>query len=539
MEKRLLTLIITIAMVVGLSAQTALLLHYDFADVNDNVVRDLSPSHFDGRLKGSAQAVSEQGSSFVSLGYNGGYVDMGAEVGKRLKTLRDFTVAVRYRVDDKASLEGNGYFLWAFSTLEQNTQSEGRYHAYKLNVQRAENSVGGWSRETTLEIGNPSQKGEWQHVVYTQRGTEGRLFLNGRLEAFNNDMFRMSRTFPREAPTFNWIGRAPFRGDAFLAGTSISDIRLYDGALSENEVKDLSLTLAGEQLSRHDFLFTGEAKSRKIYKLEDGRVMWTYDNPAGKGEISDAILLDDGHIMLADQFGAAELDADGRELWRIAAPEGTEIHTLQPIGTRYVLYILQDIPVAKVIVRRLSDMKIVREFDVPVDPQKKMHFQFRCARLTKAGTLLIAHMGDGGISEYDSKGRLLNKWDVPAPWGVAELENGDILCTTGRSVRQFNRQGQTTWECDLSRFGVTIPQKAYRLPNGNTVVSNWFSEWDNVAISDFDELDPPVQLVEVTPEGKEAWRMASWRNPNLGPATTFQPLDAPMRRSSCRFGKFK
>ena len=134
MEKRLLTLIITIAMVVGLSAQTALLLHYDFADVNDNVVRDLSPSHFDGRLKGSAQAVSEQGSSFVSLGYNGGYVDMGAEVGKRLKTLRDFTVAVRYRVDDKASLEGNGYFLWAFSTLEQNTQSEGRYHAYKLNV---------------------------------------------------------------------------------------------------------------------------------------------------------------------------------------------------------------------------------------------------------------------------------------------------------------------------------------------------------------------------------------------------------------------
>ena len=520
-------------------AQPAPLLHYDFRAVGGQVVKDLSASHFDGTLKGSAKVVSAAGETFVDLGTEGGYIDLGEGIGAVIKGLRDFSIAVRYRVDAAASLEGNGYFLWAFSTLEQNTQDQGRYHAYKLNVQQAENSVGGWSHESVLRIGNAAQKGQWQHAVYTQRGGEGRLYLNGLLVAFNNNMYSMHRTFANETPRYNWIGRAPFRGDAFLAATCVSDVRIYGAELSANEVKSLGLQLSAENLSRHDFLFTGESKNRRMYKIQDGQVIWKYDNPNGRGEISDAILMDDGHILIADQFGAAELNADGSERWRIQAPEGTEIHTLQPIGQRYVLYIVQDIPVAKAIVRRIKDMKIVRQFDVPVDPAKKMHFQFRCARLTKAGTLLIAHMGDGGISEYDCKGRLLHHWDVPAPWGVSELPNGEILCVTGHSVRQFKRDGTTTWQVDLRPFGITIPQKAYRLPNGNTVVSNWFNEWDNNATAGFDQLKPPVQLVEITPDGKDAWHMASWRNPNLGPATTFQPLDAPVRRASCRFGNFK
>lgn len=537
--KKLTLIIIACGYAMSCLAQPSLLLHYDFKDGAGTVVKDLSGSHFDGSLKGSATFGREPGEHFVNLGYERGYVDMGADIGKQLKLARDFSVAVRYRVDEQASLNGNGYFLWAFSTLEQNTQDKGRYHAYKLNVQRAENSVGGWNSESIMDINAPSKKGEWQHAVYTQRGSEGRLYLNGRLVAFNNDMFPMYRTFPAEAPQFNWLGRAPFQGDAFLAGTCISDVRVYAGALSESEVKNLVLQLSGENLSHHDYLFSGESKNRRIYKIADGQVTWHYDNPKGRGEISDVILMDDGHLLIADQFGAAELDADGNELWRIPAPEGTEIHTLQPIGRQYVLYLLQDIPNAKVIVRRIKDMKVMTQFNVPVDPSRKMHFQFRCARLTKTGTLLIAHMGDGGISEYDSRGRLLHKWDIPAPWGVCELENGEILCTTGRSVRQFDRSGNTTWELDLTPFGITIPQKAYRLPNGNTVISNWFNEWDQAGVANFDPLNPPVQLVEVTPQGKEVWRMASWRAPNLGPATTFQPLNAPVRRAACIFGKFK
>ena len=234
-------LILTIATLMGAQCfSQKLILHYDFKKAENGLVTDRTKSHYDGSLMGSAKIESAQDGNCADLGYGNGYIDMGSNIGKKLQSIDEFTVAVKYKVDEKASLQGNGYFLWAFSTLEQNTQHEGRYHAYKLNVQRGENSIGGWANETILEIGKQSEKGKWLHVVYTQKGSVGTLYLNGQQVDANNDMFTLDRTFPDEAPAFNWIGRAPFKGDAFLAGTKIADVRVYDGALTAKQVKKLS-----------------------------------------------------------------------------------------------------------------------------------------------------------------------------------------------------------------------------------------------------------------------------------------------------------
>ena len=234
-------LILTIATLMGTQCfSQKLILHYDFKKAENGLVTDRTKSHYDGSLMGSAKIESAQDGNCADLGYGNGYIDMGSNIGKKLQSIDEFTVAVKYKVDEKASLQGNGYFLWAFSTLEQNTQHEGRYHAYKLNVQRGENSIGGWANETIIEIGKQSEKGKWLHVVYTQKGSVGTLYLNGQQVDANNDMFTLDRTFPDEAPAFNWIGRAPFKGDAFLAGTKIADVRVYDGALTAKQVKKLS-----------------------------------------------------------------------------------------------------------------------------------------------------------------------------------------------------------------------------------------------------------------------------------------------------------
>lgn len=237
-------LILTIATLMGAQCfSQKLILHYDFKKAENGLVTDRTKSHYNGSLMGSAKIESAQDGNCADLGYGNGYIDMGSNIGKKLQSIDEFTVAVKYKVDEKASLQGNGYFLWAFSTLEQNTQHEGRYHAYKLNVQRGENSIGGWANETILEIGKQSEKGKWLHVVYTQKGSVGTLYLNGQQVDANNDMFTLDRTFPDEAPAFNWIGRAPFKGDAFLAGTKIADVRVYDGALTAKQVKKLSKKL--------------------------------------------------------------------------------------------------------------------------------------------------------------------------------------------------------------------------------------------------------------------------------------------------------
>lgn len=517
-------------------AQENLILHYDFKGDQGTVVRDKSASQFDGTLKGSASV--ENGT--VYLGNEDGYIDMGEAIGKKLQQLRQFTIAVRYKVDSEASLKGQGYFLWAFSTLELNTQTEGRYHAYKLNVQRAENSVGGWKNETLMDLGKPSAKGEWQYVVYTQNDDEGRLFLNGRLVAFLNGMFTMAKTFPKEAPVYNWMGRAPFKGDSYLKGTRISDVRMYDTALTEKEVRDLYNDVQQGDLSRYDFMYTGQSKNRRIFKVKDGNIVWRYDNAKGLGEISDAVLMDDGHILIADQYGIAEIGVNGEELWRSNVPEGTEVHTIQPIGNKYVVYVLNAKP-AKVVVKNIAKQKTVHEFELPYDPKGSVHGQFRNARLTSKGTLLVSNMAMGFVAEYNVKGKELHRWELFGPWSATELENGNILMVGRKGpVKEVTREGTVVWETNTTKFGLDNPQKAYRLPNGNMVITNWFNEWNKADVANFNPSRAPLQMIELTPDEQVVWEVSSWKGDrNLGPATTFQLLDKPVVRKACRFGKYK
>lgn len=222
------------------TASAQLVLHYDFSRSKATKVRDLSGHQNHGTLHGSATIERIGKQRVVNLGNNEGYIDMGAAIGRTLQQSEAFTVAVRYLVSEEASLKGNGYFLWAFSTLQLNTKTEGRYHAYKLNIQRSENSIGGWTRETLMDVGKPSDKGVWQYAVYTQDGTVGRLYVNGQLVAQNDEMFSMQTTFPDDAPAYNWIGRAPFMGDAYLAGTLVDQVRVYTEALTAEQVAQLS-----------------------------------------------------------------------------------------------------------------------------------------------------------------------------------------------------------------------------------------------------------------------------------------------------------
>jgi hypothetical protein len=61
-----------------------------------------------------------------------------------------------------------------------------------------------------------------------------------------------------------------------------------------------------------------------------------------------------------------------------------------------------------------------------------------------------------------------------------------------------------------------------RLPNGNTIINNWFNEWGDT----LDLGNAPVQAIEVTPEKKVVWALRAWTPPaDLGPSTTIQILD--------------
>ena len=59
---------------------------------------------------------------------------------------------------------------------------------------------------------------------------------------------------------------------------------------------------------------------------------------------------------------------------------------------------------------KIPECNIVNEFELPA--ADGIHGQFRNARLTSAGTLLVANMGLGFVSEYNADGKEINRWQL-------------------------------------------------------------------------------------------------------------------------------
>lgn len=289
-------------------------------------------------------------------------------------------------------------------------------------------------------------------------------------------------------------------------------------------------------LAKHDFFYAGQSKQRRMFIVKNGQVVWAYQDQLKRGEISDAILMSDGHILVAHQYGVAEIAQDGSTMWQYAAPKGTEIHTIQPIGKKHVVFVQNGKP-AKAVVMEIPTCRIVREFELPISEKGSVHGQFRNARLSSRGTLLVANMALGCIHEFTCDGKEVDRWDGFLPWSVQEMPKTGNLLITGRKgkIQEINRQGETVWELNTTDYGVTQPQKTIRLSNGNHLINNWYNEWNKEPM---DTLHVPVQAIEIDKDGNLVWQLRAWKNPDLGPSTTIQLLNETVNRERLFFGEF-
>jgi outer membrane protein assembly factor BamB len=294
-------------------------------------------------------------------------------------------------------------------------------------------------------------------------------------------------------------------------------------------------TLPGQGLAQHDFLYAGEGKDQRMYIVRKGTIVWSYANPGAKGEISDAVLMSNGNILFAHQFGVTMISPEKKIVWNYDAPDGAEIHTAQPIGKEKVLFIQNGNPALLRVVNTVTG-KTLTEFNLPVGNPQKVHPQFRHARITDSGTVLVAHLDMQKVAEYDVQGREVWSYSIDGPWSAVRLKNGNTLIATSKKlIREVDSQGATVWELkpeDLPDYKISNFQIATRLATGNTLLNNWA----NIKPAD-DKANGPVQAVEVTADKKIVWALRSWVDPNdLGPATTIQILDQPSALEKVHFG---
>jgi hypothetical protein len=296
--------------------------------------------------------------------------------------------------------------------------------------------------------------------------------------------------------------------------------------------------LPGTGLAQHDFFYAGESHQRRMFLVRQGKIVWSYDDLAGKGEISDVVMLSNGNILFAHQFGVTLITPEKKVLWNYEPPAGHEVHTAVPIGTEHVLYIQNGDPALLRVVNIVTGAT-EKEIMLATKQPVSVHAQFRHARLTDKGTVLVAHMDLNKVVEYDVDGKEL--WSFPAPgaWGVSPLANGNVLITDRMGVREVTRRGDSVWSwspADAVGYKFSSLQQAWRLPNGNTVIGNWVNEWSKNA-PPFGET---VQAIEVTPAKEVVWALREWTAPtNLGPATTIQILDEASKPEDVRFGDIR
>jgi hypothetical protein len=223
--------------------------------------------------------------------------------------------------------------------------------------------------------------------------------------------------------------------------------------------------------------------------------------------------------------GAGMVGPDQKLVWNYDAPAGTEIHSIQSIGKDRVLIMRNGNPAQAMIFNTASNT-VEKEIPIPTTVTGT-HGQFRHIRMTPTGTILVGHMSEGKVVEYDQTGREV--WSVRAksPWSAIRLKNGNTMITGdgAKYVREVNPAGATVWEftaADAPGIKLGNLQTANRLANGNTVICNWIAGDNNQA-----HWPGTVQVLEVNPAKEVVWALSEWKDPDLGPATSIHLLDEP------------
>lgn len=262
-------------------------------------------------------------------------------------------------------------------------------------------------------------------------------------------------------------------------------------------------------------LYIGEG-CNKMFLVSGGKVVWTYST--GKGwEYDDIWMLSNGNILFSRMGWAAEVTPQKKIVWRIDAPQGTEIHSVQPLGLDRVLVMQNGTPPRLMVVNKRT--KAV-EVDHAMPPAGGVHAQFRRVRMTAEGTYLVPFLQMDKVVEYDRNFAEIWSYAIKSPWAAIRLHNGNTLITDEKDMltREVNARGETVWEFNIKTdlppgLGFSACQTCVRLANGNTI----FCSRGNGGTS--------PQLVEVTPDKKVVWALNDWRE--LGPATAIQVLSEP------------
>jgi hypothetical protein len=266
----------------------------------------------------------------------------------------------------------------------------------------------------------------------------------------------------------------------------------------------------------HRFACADYSQGKACVVAADGKIEWEY--PAK--DCNDVWVLPNGNLLFNTGHGVKEVTRDKQVVFDYQS--SSEIYACQRLANGNTF-------IGECNAGRLLDVdpsgKIVKEIKLLPAGKDGGHLYMRNARRLANDHYLVAHYGEQVVREYDSQGKVVREIAAAGgPHSVIRLASGNTLIACGdfpggRRVCEVDAAGTTVWEIkdgDLAGIALHFMTGLQRLPNGNTVVSNWLGHG---------QFGKAPHLIEITPDKKVVWTFADHQA--FKTISSIQLLDVP------------
>lgn len=284
------------------------------------------------------------------------------------------------------------------------------------------------------------------------------------------------------------------------------------------EAADAGAAVSSRPAGGHPFFCADYSQGKVFVVSAQGRVEWEHEAPT----CNDGWALPNGNLLFSTGHGVKEVTRDNRVVFSYESK--SEIYGCQRLANG-------DTFIAECTAARLIEVnsrgEIVKQVRLLPEGESGGHAFMRNARRLENGNYLVAHYLLGVVREYDPQGKMVR--EIPAaggPHSVIRLPNGNTLIACGDKdkekgayVSEIDPEGKCVWEVtqhELPGIRLRFMTGLQRLPNGNTVMSNWLGHG---------HLGEGPHLIEVTPDKKVVWTFAD--HDNMKTISSVQLLDVP------------
>jgi hypothetical protein len=266
----------------------------------------------------------------------------------------------------------------------------------------------------------------------------------------------------------------------------------------------------------HHFAAADYSGGKVFIVAADGTVEWEYKT----GTCNDVWMLPNGNMLFNTGTGVLEVTRENKVVFSYESK--SEVYACQRLANG-------DTFVGECNSGRLLEVdpsgKIVHEVKLLPEGTDGGHLYMRNALKLSNGNYLVAHYGEEIVREYDANGKVVS--EIPAPGGphsAIRLPDGNTLIACGdlkksAMVFEVNREGKTVWKVaqdELPGISLKFMAGLHRLPNGNTVMSNWVGHG---------EFGKAPHLIEITPNKEVVWTFQD--HATMKTIASVQILDIP------------